>query len=112
MKGQIMVQVKERDGPNIKVTPAPPHKPSAMPIERRLFLRALQGLRDGEAIRLYCDGSEDTSLVAEVTRNFTLRECKKGRLNHHFSMLKRKEGESSVIYVIKGQERRSKGGEK
>ncbi len=44
----------------MRVTPAPPHNPSAMPTEHRLFLRVLQGLREGEAIRLYCHDSEDT----------------------------------------------------
>ncbi len=34
---------------------------------------------------------------------------KTGRLNHNFSVLKRKQRESLVIYVIKGQERQSKG---
>ena len=104
-----MKEVKDRREPNIRVTPAPPHKPSAMPTEHRLFLRALQGLRDGEAIRLYCDGSEDTSLVAEATGNFIRRMRKTRRLNHHFSVLKREERGSLVIYVIKGQERQPKG---
>ena len=101
-----MKDIKDRGELNIRVIPAPPHNPSAMPTEHRLFLRALQGLREGEAIRLYCDGSEDTSLLAEVTRNFILRECKKGRLSHHFPVLKREEGENLVIYVIKGSSRK------
>jgi len=86
---------------NIRVTPAPAHNPSRMPTEHRLFLRALQGLRDGEAIRLYCDDSEDSSLVAKAIDTFIRRERKKGRLNHHFSVLKRKERGSLAIYVIK-----------
>jgi len=89
--------------------PAPPHNPSAMPTEHRLFLRVLQGLREGEAIRLCCHDSEDTSGVAKVIGGFISREHKKGRLSHHFPVLKREEGESLVIYVIKGQERRPKG---
>ncbi len=98
-----MREVKERSEPNIRVTPAPAHNPSGMPTESRLFLRALQGLREGEAIRLYCDDSEDTSLLAKVIGGFIFRERKKGRLSHHFPVLKREEGESLVIYVIKGQ---------
>ena len=104
-----MSEVKDKREPIIRVTPAPPHNPSAMPTESRLFLRALQGLREGEAIRLYCVDYEDASAVANVTRNFTIRECKKGRLSHHFPVLRREERGSLVTYVIKGQERRSKG---
>jgi len=97
-----MREVKDRSEPNIKVTPAPPHNPSAMPIEYRLFLRTLQGLRQGEAIRLCCHDSEDTSGVAEVTGNFIRRERKKGRLSHRFPVLKREERRSLVVYVVKG----------
>ncbi len=104
-----MREVKDRSEPTIRVTPAPPHNPSAMPTEHRLFLRVLQGLRAGEAIRLYCHDSEDTSGVAKVIGGFISREHKKGRLSHYFPVLRREEGESLVIYVIKGQERWSKG---
>jgi len=97
-----MREVKNRREPNIRVTPAPLHHPSRMPTEHRLFLRALQGLRDGEAIRLYCDDSEDASVLAEVTGNFIRRMRRTGRLNHHFPVLKREERSSLVIYVIKG----------
>ena len=86
---------------NISVTPAPPHNPSRMPTEHRLFLRALQGLRDGEAMRLYCDDREEASLLAEVTRNFLYRERRKGHLNHDLSVIKREERGSLVIYVLK-----------
>jgi len=103
-----MREVKDRREPNIRVTPAPAHKPSAMPTEHRLFLRALQGLREGEAIRLYCDDSEDVSLVVNAVGTFILRERKKGRLNHHFPVLKRKEGESLVIYIINGDSQKAK----
>ena len=96
-----MREVKDRREPNIRVMPAPPHNTSAMPTEHRLFLRTLQGLRDGEAIRLYCDDSEDISPVGNVVGNFICRMRKTGRLNHHFRVLKRKEEESLVIYVIK-----------
>lgn len=89
---------------NIRVTPAPAQKPSTMPMEHGLFLRALQGLRDGEAIRLRCDDSEDASLLARAIDTFIRRMRKKGRLNHHFSVLKRKESRSLVIYVIKREE--------
>ncbi len=104
-----MTEVKDRREPIIRVTPAPPHNPSAMPVEHRLLLRVLQGLREGEAIRLYCHDSEDTERVAKVIGCFILRERKKGRLSHHFPVLRREEEESFVIYVIKGQESRSKG---
>jgi len=104
-----MREVKDRREPIIRVTPAPPHNPSAMPTEHRLFLRALQGLREGEAIRLYCDDSEDVSVLAKIIGTFIRRESKKGRLSHHFPVLKREEGESLVIYVIKGRERQSEG---
>lgn len=109
VKGVFMREIKDRSEPNIKVTPAPPHNPSAMPTEHRLLLRVLQGLREGEAIRLHCHDSEDTRGVAKVIGCFILRECKKGRLSHYFPVLRREEGENLVIYVIKGQERRSKG---
>jgi len=99
---------QNRREPTIRVTPAPPHNPSAMPTEHRLFLRALQGLGDGEAIRLYCDGSEDTSLLAKAIDTFIRRMRKTSRLNHHFSVLKREERESLVIYVIKGGNQKSK----
>jgi len=103
-----MREVKDRREPIIRVTPAPPHNPSAMPTEHRLFLRALQGLRDGEAIRLYCDDSEDASVLAKVVGSWIRRECKKGRLNHHFPVLKREEGESLVVYVVKGGSQKAK----
>ena len=70
-----------------------------MPTEHRLFLR---GLREGEAIRLYCDDSEEASLVVNVVGCFIRRERKKGSLNHHCSVLKREERGSLVIYIIKG----------
>ena len=96
--------MRESKEPNIRVTPAPAHKPSRMPMEHRLFLRALQGLRDGEAIRLRCDDSEDASLLAEAITTFIRRMRKAGRLNHHFSVLNRKESRSLVIYVINREE--------
>jgi len=96
-----MRESKTRE-PDIRVTPAPPHKPSAMPTEHRLFLRALQGLRDGEAIRLHCDDSDDVSLVVKVIGTFIRNVRKTARLNRRFSILKREERGSSVIYVIKG----------
>ncbi len=104
-----MREVKDRSEPTIRVTPAPPHNPSAMHTEQRLLLRVLQGLREGEAIRLYCHDSEDTELVAKVIGGFISREYKKGRLSHHFPVLRRDEGENLVIYVIKRPERQSKG---
>jgi len=96
-----MKETKDRE-PDIRVIPAPPHKPSAMPIEHRLFLRALQGLRDGEATRLYCDDSEDVRLMAEAIGTFIRHMRKTSRLDHHFSVLKREEREGLVIYVVKG----------
>lgn len=97
-----MREVKDRSEPNVKVTPAPPHDPSATPIEHRLFLRALQGLGEGEAIRLYCHDSEDVSLLVEETRSFIHRGHRKGRLSHRFSVLKSEERKSLVVYVVKG----------
>lgn len=103
-----MKEAKNRREPNIRVTPAQAHNPSAMPTEHRLFLRALQGLREGEAIRLYCDDSEDVSLVANVVGTFIRRMRRTGRLNHHFPVLRREEGESLVIYVIKEGKQKGK----
>jgi len=75
-----MKEVKVRREPNVRVTPAPAHNPSRMPTEHRMFLRALQGLRDGEAIRLHCDDSEDASLLAKVIGNFVRRMLKQAAL--------------------------------
>ena len=76
------------------------------PIEHRLFLRALQGLEEGEAIRLHCHDSEDASLLVEETRSFIHRGHRKGHLSHRFSVLKREERRSSfdlaAVYVVKG----------
>ena len=92
-------------GVNIKVTPAPPHKPSRMPMEHRLFLRALQGLRDGEAMRLLCDDLEDVIPTVRVIRSFIDRMVKSGRIHNHFAVLKREEEGNLIIYVIKKQGR-------
>jgi len=107
-KTTTMREVKNTRELNIRVTPAPPYKPSTMSTEHRLFLRALQGLRDDEAIRLYCDDSEDASLLAKAIDTFIRQMRKTGRLNHRFSVLKRQEGENLVIYAIKGGSQKGK----
>ena len=87
--------------PNIRVTPAPPYKPSRMPTEHRLFLRALRGLRKGEAMRLQCDDREDVIPTIRAMRSFINRMAKSGRLNNNFSVLRREEEEGLIIYVVK-----------
>jgi hypothetical protein len=44
-----------------------------IPTEKKLFVNALQSLRDGEVVRLCCDDSQEESLVAEVTGDFICR---------------------------------------
>jgi len=61
----------------------------------------LQGLRDGEAIRLFCDDREEANLLAEVTRNFIRRMRRTRCLNHNLSVIKREERGSLVVYVTK-----------
>ena len=86
----------------IKVTPAPPYKPSTMPREHRFFLRALQGLREGEAVRLYGgDDREEATLTARAIRGFISRMVKSERVHNHFGVLKREEGENTIIYIVR-----------
>ena len=74
----------------IKVVKAPSQRPSRMPQQSQLLLKALSGLEEGMSVRLKCADRGEAFRTSKALMRFIYDAKKSGKINGKFSVLRRK----------------------